>query len=395
MANDIDPEDLRRWRLVLGKDSQDALQGMGGCALSAGDSELDDALAAIYDDTADEADTQRQAGLGKSSPRLAKWLGDIRSYFKEDVVAVIQQDAIERKGLKQLLFEPEMLKNVQPNIQLVGTLMSLSGKIPERTKETARMVVAAVVEEIKKKLEQKIRQAVLGALNRKEHSPLPNANSIDWKWTIGRNLKNYNVGLKTIIPERVYFFSRAQRSNNWTVIVDMDQSGSMAASVVYGAVCGSIFASLPALDTHVVAFDTEVVDLTEKCGNDPVAMLFGVQLGGGTDINKSVAYCERFIQEPKQTLFILITDLFEGGNQAQLVRRLGEMVESGVRAICLLALSDSGVPCYDENLAKKLSAMGIPCFGCTPQHLPELLDGALRGANLQELAKKVTAKPTK
>lgn len=395
MANDIDPEDLRRWRLVLGKDSQDALQGMGGCALSAGDSELDDALAAIYDDTADEADTQRQAGLGKSSPRLAKWLGDIRSYFKEDVVAVIQQDAIERKGLKQLLFEPEMLKNVQPNIQLVGTLMSLSGKIPERTKETARMVVAAVVEEIKKKLEQKIRQAVLGALNRKEHSPLPNANSIDWKWTIGRNLKNYNVGLKTIIPERVYFFSRAQRSNNWTVIVDMDQSGSMAASVVYGAVCGSIFASLPALDTHVVAFDTEVVDLTEKCGNDPVAMLFGVQLGGGTDINKSVAYCERFIQEPKQTLFILITDLFEGGNQAQLVRRLGEMVESGVRAICLLALSDSGVPCYDENLAKKLSAMGIPCFGCTPQHLPELLEGALRGANLQELAKKVTAKPTK
>ena len=135
---------------------------MGGCDLSAGDSELDDALAAIYDESGEEADAQRQAGLGKSSPRLAKWLGDIRKYFKEDVVTVIQQDAIERKGLKQLLFEPEMLKNVQPNVQLVGTLMSLSGKIPERTKETARMVVAAVVDEIKKKLEQKIRQAVLG-----------------------------------------------------------------------------------------------------------------------------------------------------------------------------------------------------------------------------------------
>ena len=394
----IDTEQLRRWRLVLGKDSQEPLGGMcaGGCTLSGGDSEMDEALAAIYDETGGGGDmssgSERSAGLGKSSPRLAKWLGDIRNYFKEDVVTVIQQDAIERRGLKQLLFEPEMLRSVQPNIQLVGTLMSLSGKIPERTKETARMVVAAVVEEIKKKLEQKIRQAVLGALNRKEHTPLPNANAIDWKWTIGRNLKNYNPDLETIIPERVYFYSRAQRSNNWTVIVDMDQSGSMADSVVYGAVCGSIFASLPALDTHVVAFDTEVVDLTEKCGNDPVSMLFGVQLGGGTDINKSVGYCEQFIKEPKRTLFIMITDLFEGGNQAQLVRRLGEMAASGVRAICLLALSDSGVPCFDEGLARKLSAMGIPCFGCTPLRLPELLEGALRGADLTALAAKVMAK---
>jgi hypothetical protein len=391
MAASFDPEQLRRWRLVLGKDSQEALQG---CSLSGSDDEMDAALAAIYDETeGDDSGAQRSAGLGKSSPRLAKWLGDIRNYFKEDVVAVIQNDAIERKGLKQLLFEPELLKNVQPNIQLVGTLMSLSGRIPERTKETARMVVSAVVDEIKKRLEQKIRQAVLGALNRKEHSPLPNARAIDWKWTIGRNLKNYNTDLNTIIPERVYFYSRAQKSNNWTVIVDMDQSGSMADSVVYGAVCGSIFASLPALDTHVVAFDTEVVDLTEKCGNDPVGMIFGVQLGGGTDINKSVGYCERFIAEPKRTLFILITDLFEGGNQAQLVRRLGEMAESGVRAVCLLALSDSGVPCYDEGLAKRLVAMGIPCFGCTPNRLPELLEGALRGADLTALAAKITAKP--
>ena len=254
------------------------------------------------------------------------------------------------------------------------------------------MVVRAVVEKIKLALEQKIRQAVMGALNRNEHSPIPHVNSIDWKWTIGRNLKNYNPDLKKLIPERVYFFSRAQRTNNWTVIVDMDQSGSMADSVVYGAVCGSIFASLSALNTRVVAFDTEVVDLTEKCGNDPVEMLFGVQLGGGTDINKSVAYCEQFIADPARTLFILITDLFEGGNQAQLVRRLADMVGSGVRVICLLALSDSGVPSFDDSLAKKLAALGIPCFGCTPHKLPELLEGALRGADLVALAKRVTEK---
>lgn len=390
---EFDLEQLRRWRLVLGKSSQDSLQQMypGKCELSPQQQEMDEALAEIYDETPEEATpNKRSAGLSSSSPRLSKWLGDIRNYFREDVVTVIQQDAIEKKGLKQLLFEPEMLKNVQPNVSLVGTLMSLKGQIPERTKETARMVVRAVVEQIKLALEQKIRQAVLGALNRREHSPLPNATTIDWKWTIGRNLKNYNADLQTIIPERVYFFSRAQRSNNWTVIVDMDQSGSMAESVVYGAVCGSIFASLPALDTHVVAFDTEVVDLTEQCGNDPVDMLFGVQLGGGTDINKSVGYCESFIKEPKNTLFILITDLFEGGNEAQLVRRLGEMVASGVRVLCLLALNDSGVPSFDERLARKLSALGIPCFGCTPQRLPELLEGALRGADLAALAARVS-----
>src|SRR5262245_28036752 len=207
-----DLEQLRRWRLILGKDAQQPLDGMcagtgGGCGLSAGDAEMDAALAAIYDEVPEDEDEhpkQRSAGLGASAPRLAKWLGDIRSYFKEDVVSVIQADAIERKGLTQLLFEPETLKSVQPNIQLVGTLMSLKGRSPERTKETARFVVAAVVEEIKKKLEQRIRQAVMGALNRKEHSPLPSAAAIDWKWTIGRNLKNYNTGLGTIVPERVY-----------------------------------------------------------------------------------------------------------------------------------------------------------------------------------------------
>ncbi|MEZ4224467.1 MAG: VWA domain-containing protein [Polyangiaceae bacterium] len=387
----LDKEQLSRWRLVLGNGTQSEFDKLGGgrCALTADELLMDEALAAIYDETEGGSEGGRSAGLGASAPRLAKWLADVRTYFAEDVVTVIQQDAIERRGLKQLLFEPEMLANVEPSVALVGTLMSLSGQIPERTKETARMVVRAVVEQIKQLLEQRIRQAVAGALNRNEHSPIPHVASLDYKWTIGRNLKNWDPVRRCLVPERVYFFSRAQRSNNWRVIVDMDQSGSMAESVVYGSVMGAIFASLPALDTRVVAFDTEVVDLTEKCGDDPVDMIFGVQLGGGTDINKSVAYCQQFVQEPSQTLFILITDLYEGGNQAELVRRMEEMVASGVRVICLLALSDSGVPSYDEHLARRLAALGVPCFGCTPTRLPELIEGALRGADLMDLAKRV------
>jgi hypothetical protein len=395
-----DLEQIKRWRLILGRHAEESLSqmgGAGGCRLSAEQMGMDEALAAIYDESEGEGQEQprggkRSAGLGPSAPNLAKWLGDIRSYFKEDVVTVIQNDAIERKGLTQLLFEPEMLKNVEPNPQLVGTLMSLKGRIPERTKETARMVVRAVVEKIKRLLEQRIRQAVMGALNRNEHSPLPHAPSIDWKWTIGRNLKNYQPSLGTIVPEKVYFFSRAQRSNKWNVIVCMDQSGSMAESVVYGSVTGSIFASLPALNTRVVAFDTEVVDLTEQCGHDPVDMIFGVQLGGGTDINKAVAYCEKFITDPAQTIFFLISDLIEGGNQSQLIRRMKDLVDSGVRVICLLALSDSGIPTFDDRVARKLSECGVPCFGCTPNRLPELIEGVLKKHDLKALAARLATK---
>ena len=398
MASRVDKEQLKRWRLILGQHAQDSLAqmgGAGGCELSPEQIAMDEALAAIYDETGGEGNKrgQRSAGLGPSAPNLAKWLGDIRSYFKEDVVTVIQNDAIERKGLTQLLFEPEMLKNVEPNAQLVGTLMSLKGRIPERTKETARMVVRAVVEKIKRLLEQKIRQAVMGALNRNEHSPIPHAASIDWKWTIGRNLKNYQPSLGTIVPEKVYFFSRAQRSNNWTVIVCMDQSGSMAESVVYGSVTGSIFASLPALNTRVVAFDTEVVDLTEQCGNDPVDMIFGVQLGGGTDINKAVAYCETVHHRPGADDFL--PDHRPVRRRQPGPARAPAQGHGGIRrARDLPARACPTAACQPSinNLAKKIAEFGVPCFGCTPNKLPELIEGVLKKQDLKALAALVATK---
>src|SRR5262249_12079824 len=177
---------------------------------------------------------------------------------------------------------------------------------------------------------------------------LPN---LDWARTIRRNLKNYDRKRKVLVPESFHFFARRHRRREWNVIVCMDQSGSMAASVVYGGVTGAIFASLPALETHGVPFATEVVDLTEQC-QAPVDLLFGVQLGGGTDINHAVAYCQRLIHEPHKTLLLLITDLYEGGNGGELVRRMEDLTASGVKAICLLALSDAGVPSHDEGMAR-------------------------------------------
>jgi hypothetical protein len=378
-----------RWRLVLGRAADaDLCRAAGSRSLLSGDAaNLDEALGQIYENKEEGASPkQRSAGLGASAPRLAKWLGDIRGYFSKDVVSVIQKDAIERKGLKQLLFEPETLGQVTPDVGLVGTLLSLKNLIPERAKEAAREVVRAVVEEIMKRMRGGVEQAVRGALDRSRHSPMRSLPNLDWARTIRRNLKNYDRDRKVVIPESFHFFARQHRRKEWNVIVCMDQSGSMADSVVYGGVTGAIFASMPALETRVVVFDTEVVDLTEKC-HDPVDLLFGVQLGGGTDINRAVAYCQKLVHDPRKTLFLLITDLFEGGNARELVRRMDDLRAAGVRAICLLALSDSGVPCHDESMARRFSEVGVPCFGCTPKMLPLLLEGALKGQDLFKLAK--------
>lgn len=398
------PEDklpITRWRLILGSGGEERLAEYAGGAIPLTEEEriMDQALAAIYDDTGGESassgssggSSRRGAGSGRSAPVLAKWLGDVRSLFAEDTVSIIQNDAMERKGWKQLLFEPELLATVKPDIQMVGTLMTLKGKIPEKTKDTARLLVKAVVDELVRRMENDIRRAVTGALNRRKHTPLPSLSGIDWKRTIRRNLKHYDRSRGILVPEKFYYFDRARRSKEWTVILDIDQSGSMADSVIWASVVGSIFASIPALSTRVVVFDTEVVDLTEACANDPVDMLFGIQLGGGTDIHKSVRYCEQFVEEPKKTLFILISDLLEGGSQAGLIRRMREMRESGVRTLCLLALSDSGKPYYDEQVARQFARDGTPCFACTPAMLPALVEGALKGADLGELAKSLNA----
>ncbi|WFD09723.1 VWA domain-containing protein [Tepidibacter hydrothermalis] len=385
----MDIKKLKRWRLILGNESEECLQNYdkGGFCLDNDQIIMDEALAAIYDDTSSSDDnssggSKRSAGLGKSAPRLAKWLGDIRKYFPEDIVTVIQNDAIERKNLTQLLFEPEVLKDVTPDIGMVSTLLALKDQIPEKTKETARELVRKLVADIQERLKNDIERAVAGAINKKEHSPIPSFKAIDWKYTISKNLKNYNVEHKKIIPEKFYYFNRARESNNWTIILDIDQSGSMVESAIYASIVGSIFASIKALKTHVVAFDTSVVDLSKECKNDPVDMIFGIQLGGGTNINKSVAYCQDLITEPEQSIFILISDLYEGGNQAQLIKRMKDMKESGVKVICLLAISDDGIPAYDERLAKKFAALDIPTFGATPNLLPELIEKVLKGKDL-------------
>ncbi|MEU6411249.1 VWA domain-containing protein [Microbispora sp. NPDC046933] len=357
-------ERLRRWRLVLGGAAEGTLEGA--------DARMDAALTALYD-----GQERRGAGLGASAPRVARWLGDIREHFPAGVVQVMQKDAIERLDLTRLLLEPEMLEAVEPDVHLVGTLLSLNRLMPERARESARAVVRTVVRELEARLTRRTVAAVTGALDRSARTHRPRrAAEVDWDRTIRANLRNYLPERKTVVPSRLVGYARGQRAVRREVVLAVDQSGSMAASVVYAGVFAAVLASMRSLKTSLVAFDTAVADLTDRL-RDPVEVLFGTQLGGGTDINRAVAYCQSLVTRPADTIFLLISDLYEGGPREEMLRRIAAMTAAGVQVIVLLALSDEGAPQYDHDNAAALAAMGVPAFACTPDAFPGLMAAAI------------------
>lgn len=379
-----DAERSRRWRMVLGgiDDGEVDQVGLTNLRLDGHDARIDAALAALYDAPRDRrGGGSRAGGLGSSAPAVARWLGDIRRYFPTSVVQVLQRDAIDRLKLRQLLLEPEMLRAVEADLHLVTLLVELNHLLPDSTRATARKVVAQVVAEIELRLAARTKQAVRGALARSQRTRRPRPSDIDWSRTIHANLRHYLPEQQTVIPERLVGYGRRQRSLSRDVIVAIDQSASMADSVVYASVFGAVLASIPAFRTHVVAFDVAVADLTPLL-HDPVDVLFGVQLGGGTDIAQAIGYCQQLITRPADTLLILVSDLFEGGNAALLHDRIAALAQAGVCVVVLLALSDEGAPAYDHAQAAALAEMGVPSFACTPDAFPELLAAALEGRDV-------------
>ncbi|HVU10209.1 MAG TPA: VWA domain-containing protein, partial [Phototrophicaceae bacterium] len=243
-----------------------------------------------------------------------------------------------------------------------------------------------VVDDLLKRLQSPMRQAVLGSLNRATRNRRPRHNEIDWNRTIRANLKHYQPEYKTIIPETRIGYGRKQMALR-EIILCVDESGSMAASVVYAGVFGAVLASLPAVKTHMVVFDTAVVDLTEAL-QDPVDLLFGTQLGGGTHIAKALAYCESLITRPQETILVLISDLFEGGAREDMLKQALTLIDSGVQLITLLALNDDGSPAYDHLNAAALANMGAPAFACTPDLFPDLMAAAINRQDIGRWAAK-------
>ncbi|WP_329220343.1 VWA domain-containing protein [Streptomyces sp. NBC_01485] len=372
-GTDSGQERLRRWRLVLGGDTADGT----GHGLTGRDAAMDGALTALYG-AGDRARTgrDRAAGLGASAPSVARWLGDIRRYFPSSVVQVMQRDAIDRLGLSALLLEPEMLEAVEADVHLVGTLLSLNQAMPETTKETARAVVRKVVDDLEARLATRTRAALTGALDRGARVSRPRHHAVDWNRTIAANLKHYLPEYGTVVPERLVGYGRASRSVRKEVILCVDQSGSMAPSVVYASVFGAVLASMRSISTRLVVFDTAVADLTGLL-DDPVDVVFGTRLGGGTDINRALAYCQTRITRPAETVVVLISDLYEGGIRDEMLKRVAAMKASGVQFVALLALSDEGAPAYDREHAAALAALGVPAFACTPELFPEVMAAAM------------------
>ncbi len=376
---DVPSEPARRWRLLLG-----ASPDGSGAGLSGDDQAMDRALGMLYDNTSDGEPGSKEnlvVGMGSSAPRVARWLGDIRRYFPTSVVQVMQSDAIERLGLKRLLLEPELMSTVQPDVHLVSTLVELQSLMPQEAKATARQVVATVVEQVEKRIADKLRSSVRGALNRAQRTRRPLLGDIDWARTITANLQHYLPEQRTVVPERLVGYGRRQTGFQREIVLCVDQSGSMATSVVYASIFACVLASIRAVKTSLVVYDTSVVDLTAEL-QDPIEVIFGTQLGGGNDTPRALAYCEQLLTKPQDTVFVLISDLYEGQGSEQMIRQLAAFQQAGATVVVLLALADDGTPSYEHDNAAALAALGIPCFACTPDAFPDLMAAAIGRADI-------------
>jgi Mg-chelatase subunit ChlD len=362
---------LQRWRLILG---QVASEPGEEAELTEEQRGMDRVLNALYD-------SDREGGLGSSSPNVNRWLGDIRKYFPSPVVQVIQKDALDRLGLEKLLLEPELLAALEVDVHLAATLLSLNKVLPDKSRETAREIVRRVCKQLEERLRPNLITAISGALNRAVRNRRPRLKEINWPQTILRNLKHYQPELGTIIPEQLIGYGRKGPQLKHIILL-MDQSGSMASSVVHAGVIACILASLRTVQTKVVAFDTSVVDLSDQL-QDPVDLLFGVQLGGGTDIQQAIAYGRQLVTRPQDTIVVLLSDLFEGGRPEPMLQHIAQLLQLGCQFIALLALNDDGAPAFNKEVAQELARLNVPAFACTPDLFPDLMAAAMQRKDIR------------
>ncbi len=360
---------LERWRLVLGRFAKQQLPA----DLSRQQQRMNAALDYLYSREyrgrgLREEDEGRGGGSEASQFTIPQWLSEVRTLFPQETVEIIEKHALDRYDLKELVTDAETLAKLEPNLDLLKTLLSFRGHLKGAVLDQARRIIRHVVEEIRKRWESAVRQALAGKLNRFRHSPLKVAQNFDWRTTLRRNLKHYDPARKAVVLHEQKFFARNTRHLPWDVILCVDQSGSMAESVIHSAVMAGIFAGLPSLRVKLVVFDTAIVDLSEHAA-DPVEVLMSVQLGGGTDIAGALGYCERLVEQPRRTVFVLVSDFIEGGSASNMLATVKRLRESGVKMLGLAALNADAVPVYDPQMAQRLVEAGMEVAALTPKQL--------------------------
>ncbi|MBR3834298.1 MAG: VWA domain-containing protein [Lachnospiraceae bacterium] len=375
MNNERDIEQLNKWRLMLGKYSSDQISfGQG----SARYMEMEDVLDYLYSrEYGEDSGVREEKGsLEDSNPTVSHWINKVRKLFPKETVEILEKQALDRYGMTELLTDREVLAKMEPNQELLKMILQLKGSMNRSVLEEAERIVKAVVKELMEKLEQRIKIGITGKLNRNSESVIKSSRNLDIKKTIAKNLKNYDKDREKLILDRVYFNSRVRKYNNWRIVIAVDESGSMLDSVIHSAVTAGIFAKLPMLDTRLVIFDTNVVDLSDHLDN-PVETLISVQLGGGTNIGQAVRYCEGLIDNPDKTIFVLITDLYEGGSLNELYATSRNIIESGAKMIVLTALDVNANPNYNRTVAARLVDLGAHVAAMTPEQLADWVGGVI------------------
>ena len=362
---------LNRWRLVLGKYAAGQISFSGDEHGSLKLMDMEQVLDYLYSrEYGEEQGIREDRGGGSeaSQPTIPQWLSKVKKLFPKQTVEIMEHHALEKYGMTELLTDPEVLRKLEPNKELLKTILELKHMMKGEVLQLAKEVVRKVAEEITKKLEQDIRKSFFGRIDRNSSSPVRSIRNLDMKRTIRMNLKNYDTEQSQILLKQIYFNSRMKKYNQWRVIICVDESGSMLDSVIHSAVMAGIFAKLPMLDTKLVIFDTNVVDLSGYV-DDPVETLMSVQLGGGTNIAGALSYCERLIDFPYRTILVLVTDLYEGGGYQNLYRISKGIIESGAKMVVLTALDMEANPQYDRHAAAVLAGMGASVGAMTPEEL--------------------------
>lgn len=369
---------LNRWRLVLGKYAE------GQISFSSNNvqyMEMENVLDYLYSrEYGEDQEVREDKKGGREGSRLTvpHWLRQIKKLFPKRTVEILERHALEKYNMTELLTDPEVLRKLEPNKELLKTILELKHMMKGEVLTLARDIVRKVAEEIARKLEQEIRISFFGRINRNASSPVKSARNLDMRKTIRMNLKNYDQESRQIILKNVYFNARMKKYNQWRVIICVDESGSMLDSVIHSAVMAGIFARLPMLDTRLVIFDTQVVDLSGHL-EDPVETLMSIQLGGGTLIAGALEYCETLIDNPRRTMLVLVSDLCEGGSIQRLLGVSRSIIESGAKLICLTALDMDANPAYDRHTAQRLADLGAHVGAMTPEALGDFMGKIMNG----------------
>ncbi len=359
---------INRWRLLLGKYADEDL-ALSNSVFEEMDSLLEFLYGREYSESRGiRGEGDRVGGEGPSLLEVPNWIQKVRKLFPKETVEVLEKHALQKYNLKELLADAKILEKLEPNLTLMKSILQIKHLMNNEVLDAARKVVHKVVEEIRKQLETSVRNAILGKIDRKSSGFLKGSRNLDLKKTIHKNLKNYDRENQQLCVEQVYYFRNIRNFIPWRIVLVIDQSGSMLDSVIHSAVMAGIFAGLPALKVSLVVFDTEVVDLSEYV-SDPVEILMQVQLGGGTYIHKALQYGYSLIQHPARTIFILLSDLYEGCPPASMYKWTADIIESGAKMIVLTALDQTAEPNYDKKAGETMAQLGADVAAITPEKL--------------------------